>query len=76
MPGEITIPHQIAADKRAYYNALEAADNAFLTGEIDVSSMEGLLKRYLARQLLQVVAKAAGEEIEVPVPPGPAWNMD
>jgi Fic family protein len=77
LPGEITIPHQIAADKRAYYNALEKADAAFSGhSTIDVSTMEELLKKYLARQLLQVVDKASGEDVEVPVPPGPAWNMD
>lgn len=76
LPGEVTIPHQIAAAKRAYYKALEAADEAYSRGDVDVSQMEELLKGYLATQLLQVVNKAAGEEIEVPVPPGPAWNMD
>jgi Fic family protein len=76
LPGEVTIPHQIAADKRAYYNALEAADAACSNGNIDVSAMDELLKRYLARQLLQVVTKASGEEVDVPVPPGPAWNLD
>jgi Fic family protein len=76
LPGEITIPHQIAADKRAYYRALEAADHAFSAGSLEVTAMEELLKSYLAKQLLQVVTKASGEPIEVPIPPGRAWDSD
>lgn len=50
LPGEVTIPHQIAADKRAYYRALEAADKSFAGGALDVTAMEELLKGYLAKQ--------------------------
>jgi Fic family protein len=76
LPGEVTIPHQVAADKRAYYRALEAADAAFSKGNTDVSAMEDLLKHYLAKQLWGVVNKAAGKEVEMEVPQGPAWNLD
>lgn len=76
LPGEVTIPHQIAAEKRSYYRALEAADKAAAAGDLDVTAMEALLKGYLEKQLLQVVTKALGEQIEIPVPAGPAWNFD
>lgn len=76
LPGEVTIPHQIAAAKLKYYKALEAADLAYADGQIDVTVMEELLKSYLATQLLRVVDKASGEQVDTPVPPGPAWNMD
>jgi Fic family protein len=76
LPGEVTIPLQIAADKRRYYAALEAADLAFLNGQIDLTVMETLLEGCLASQLEQVLNKASGKHVELPVPAGPAWNMD
>lgn len=51
LPGTLTIPEQIAADKQPYYEALEAADQAFLKGKIDVSAMRSLIENCLERQL-------------------------
>jgi Fic family protein len=55
LPGSPTIPDQIASDKRPYYDALEAADAAWLnSGQIELSVMEGMLQGMLAKQLLSV----------------------
>lgn len=61
LPGTMTIPAQIAADKFPYYAALEAADQAYKEGRIDVSDLEKLLGDILAAQLLQVHQNATGE---------------
>lgn len=63
LPGTNTIPAQIAASKRPYYEALEAADQAFEKGTIiDVTRMEGLLEGLLANQLLSVLSAATGQQ--------------
>ena len=63
LPGTNTIPDQIAANKRPYYEALEAADTAYLeNGRIDLTSMEALLARLLAKQLLSVHKDATSIE--------------
>lgn len=54
LPGKLTIPEQIAANKRPYYDALEAADGAWREGAIDLMKMKGLLGSMLAKQLLAV----------------------
>lgn len=76
LPGEVTIPELIAANKRKYYQALEAADRADSMGQVDVSEMETLLQGYLATQLMQVVDKASGKSIEPPSPTRGAWELD
>ena len=60
LPGSPTIPEQIADDKKPYYEALEAADDALeKTGEVDVSALEEMLHAMLAKQLLSVFPPAA-----------------
>ena len=54
LPGKRTIPDQIAEDKGPYYRALEAADDAWAGGEIDLSAMKSLLRSMLAEQLVAV----------------------
>jgi Fic family protein len=54
LPGRLTIPEQIEADKTPYYRALEAADVAWAEGRIDVSKMKELLSAMLATQLVGV----------------------
>lgn len=54
LPGRLTIPEQIEADKTPYYRALEAADLAWAGGKIDVSKMKELLSSMLATQLVGV----------------------
>lgn len=60
LPGAPTIPEQIAGDKRPYYKALEAADNALKAGQIDVSELEKMLEGMLAKQLLSAAKEATG----------------
>ncbi len=52
LPGSLTIPQQIAESRSDYFKALDDADAAWSQGRLDVSSLEALLERYLARQLL------------------------
>lgn len=54
LPGKLTIPEQIAADKSPYYAALEAADLAWGEGRIDLSTMKELMGSMLAAQLVAV----------------------
>jgi hypothetical protein len=60
LPGRDTIPEQIAADKKPYYIALEAADDADRNGKVDVSSLETLMSDCLARQLVSAHNSATG----------------
>ena len=61
LPGSTTIPERISEDKGAYYEALDAADLAWRSGEIDISVMENLVGDYLAAQLLNVFKDAGGK---------------
>lgn len=54
LPGTNTIPEQIAADRRPYYDALEAADETENGGQLDLSEMESLLTGLLATQLMSI----------------------
>ena len=54
LPGHLTIPEQIEAEKTPHYKALEAADNAWAEGRVDLTAMKDLLKSMLAKQLLAV----------------------
>ena len=60
--GPNSVPAQIAENKQPYYEALEAADRALEEGKIDVSQLEQLLEKLLARQLLDVLRTATGPE--------------
>lgn len=60
LPGTLTVPQQIADEKGPYYKGLEAADRAFETGAIDVSTLEKLLGDKLANQLLDIHNRATG----------------
>ena len=52
LPGYDTIPVQISESKEEYYGALEHADEAYRRGQIDVSELEALLEKMMARQLI------------------------
>jgi Fic family protein len=56
--GKKTIPDQIAENKAPYYKALEAADDAWDEGTIDLTLMKDLLSSMLAKQLYEVHAQA------------------
>lgn len=60
LPGKPTIPDQIQADRSGYFSALDAADDAWKAGRIDVSKMEDLLSGMLAKQLLSYYQEAGG----------------
>ncbi len=58
LPGTTTIPEQIAKNKDPYYQALEAADKANASGQLDLTEMERLLESLLANQLVSVLDSA------------------
>ncbi len=64
LPGDLTIPEQIARNKKPYYKALEAADSQLMRGRIDPNELEQLLKSLLANQLYDFYQKASGDRIE------------
>lgn len=55
LPGTNTIPEQIIAKRKLYYDALEAADTALEQGQVDVAAVEQLMSGMLAGQLLSVL---------------------
>lgn len=61
LPGTPTIPEQIAADKKPYYDALESADDQLKAGKVDVSVLEALLDGMLAAQLVNAARQAVGQ---------------
>lgn len=63
LPGTPTIPDQVQADRTSYFKALEAADEAWLKGQLDVRVMEDMLKSMLGKQLLSVIEAASGETL-------------
>jgi|SRR5690606_33710163 len=61
LPGTPTIPEQIVENRNPYFAALDAADEAFVNGEIDLSVMEELLSGMLAVQLKNAYERAGGK---------------
>jgi Fic family protein len=61
LPGTPAIPDQIVNDRRRYFNALDAADEAWKAERIDVGMMEELLAAMLARQLTAFFRSAGGK---------------
>jgi len=64
LPGSPAIPQQIQENRARYFEALEQADERERQGEIDVSTMENLLRHALARQLLSVIDLAGGSKTD------------
>jgi Fic family protein len=60
LPGKRTIPDQISENKQPYYTALEAADESFSFGKLDLRKLEEMLSAMLSRQLLAVHEDATG----------------
>ena len=58
LPGTVTVPDLISADKTAYYEALDSADAAFAARRIDVGAMESLLEGLLAKQFVSAIDSA------------------
>ena len=58
IPGTLTIPQQIEADKTHYLEALDASDALAEDDRFEIGPMEAMLKAMLAKQLLSVIAAA------------------
>ena len=58
LPGKNTIPDQICANRKPYFDALEKADEADKAGGIGLSAMETLLEGMLANQLVSMLEEA------------------
>jgi Fic family protein len=61
LPGTPTIPDQIVDNRGPYFEALDAADDAFGKGKIDVSKMEKLIGSLLAYQLTTFYQSVGGK---------------
>jgi Fic family protein len=62
IPGTQTIPDRIVAHRQPYFDALQAADAAWVGGYIDLAGMEKLLEQLLATQLLSIHKQATGRD--------------
>jgi len=60
LAGTPTIPEQIVDNRIPYFDALDAADRASKSEQIDVSKMEELLSALLAKQLMSIYRQAGG----------------
>lgn len=60
LPGTKTIPEQIVADKKPYYEALEKADKAFARGRIELDAVELLIETGLRNQLEDALKTDSG----------------
>jgi hypothetical protein len=54
-------PDQIVDNRAPYFDALDAADEAFSRGEVDVSKMEDLIGSLLAHQLTTFYRSVGGK---------------
>jgi len=60
LPGKLSMPEQIVANRQPYYDALDLADAAWKAHQaVDVGNMEKLLEAMLARQLFDVYQTAS-----------------
>ena len=66
LPGQETLPEQIATDKAPYYAALENADEHWSDGNLDLNALEALLDQCLAQQLLSAYEDAKNPEAGAP----------
>jgi Fic family protein len=62
LPGQETLPEQIAKDKAPYYQALEQADKHWLNKILNLNDLEQLLDTCLAKQLLSAYEDAKNPE--------------
>lgn len=61
LPGTPTIPDQIVENRDPYFDALDAADDAWRQGHIKLSRMEEFLGTLLARQLASFYEAVGGK---------------
>lgn len=64
LPGTPTIPEQIVDNRDPYFHALDSADSAWKSGNIDVSEMEKMLEAMLAKQLMSVIETAGNKAVD------------
>ncbi len=60
LPGTPTWPDLIVDHRHLYEDALDAADDAWQAGKMDISKMESLLESLLAKQLAKIYEHAGG----------------
>lgn len=60
LPGDNTVPDQIAANKTPYHQALEKADESAKSGALDLAAIEKLASATLAKQLADYHRIASG----------------
>lgn len=60
LPGTPTIPDQIVDNRQPYFAALDAADEAWTAGRLDIAAMEQLLAGLLANQLARFYQQLGG----------------
>jgi Fic family protein len=65
-PGTPTICDLIVENRQPYFDALDAADEAWAQGRIDLSIMENLLENLLAKQLTSYFQQAGGKIDDAP----------
>lgn len=63
LPGTPTIPDQIAADKKPYYDELEKADAGWKHERLHLAGMEKMLEEMLERQLSHATEEAATDPL-------------
>jgi Fic family protein len=63
LPGQETIPEQIAANKPPYYDVLERADEHWANGDLRLDELEALLQQCLAKQLLSAYQDAKNPKV-------------
>lgn len=63
LPGTNTIADQIVAHRQPYFEALQAADSAWMDGRLDLARMEELMEDLLAAQFLSVIEQASGKKL-------------
>ncbi|HXQ46543.1 MAG TPA: Fic family protein [Caulobacteraceae bacterium] len=51
LPGKKSLPERIREDRTPYYAALQAADAAWVNGDLDCSQLEGYLADLVTRQI-------------------------
>ena len=61
LPGTPTYVELVTQHRADYENALDEADEASLSGEVNVSAMERLIESLLAKQLANVYQMAGGK---------------
>lgn len=61
LAGTPTIPEQIVDNRKPYFDALDAADQAWKQERVDVTKMEELLSALLANQLMSIYKLAGGQ---------------